>query len=393
MTTQNFYLPVNWVDGMKINKHHFVAEQNARIQEQAFGAGVHVNNNNYGLLPPVAEEHKPIRLYIQLDNQQQVTVNLLYCRAVTAGGYMIHISVDTNNIITDVSAKIPGLSVPFAELKSKATAYYVVLTINPYNRIPSGNAAPDELPLRIPYTLPAYSLSLLPVEMLHNKKPGLQHVVVGKFLIAEQKIEVDENYIPPCVSSNSHPLLVDAFAGMEAFISRMELYSTQILQKIILKKQQNELAQIVQRICENMLQYSSSHAMIYRWSMLYQPPMFMLSVIASMARVIKNTLDQYIGSGKDELMNYFMEWCDVNQGEWEGLITDLTNHQYQHENINATIEVTAAFTKSVSSLFHSLSKLEYIGKRKDANIFVKEEVVKSDFPEMVIKKRRSFLAD
>ena len=112
-----------------------------------------------------------------------------------------------------------------------------------------------------------------------------------------------------------------------------------------------------------------------------------------MARVLKNTLDQYVGAGKDELLNYFMEWCDLNQGELEILITNLTTHKYEHEDINNTVEITAAFTKSISSLFHSLSRLEYIGKKKEANIFVKEEVVKSDFPETIVTKRRSFLAD
>jgi hypothetical protein len=393
MAKQNYYLPVNWADGMKINKTHFIDEQNARIQDQAFATGAHINNINYGLLPAVAVEHNPIRLYINLDNQQQVTVNLLYCRAVTPGGYVIHIEQETENNFTDATEKVLGLSVPFAELRIKSESYFVVLAVNPYKRVPTGNAPPDEIPPRIPYTLPQYSLSLLPADALQNKKPGLYQLVVGKFFIKEQNIQVDDNYIPPCVTSSSHPDLVDVFAGMEEFISKMELYSMQILQKIIQKKQQNDLAQIVQRICENMLQYTNAHAMIYRWSMLHQPPLHMLSVIASMARVLKNTLDQYIGTGKEELINYFMEWCELKQGELENLITDLTTHKYVHENINDTVEITAAFTKSISTLFHNLSRLEYIGKKRDANIFVKEEMVKSDYPEIAIKKRRSFLAD
>jgi hypothetical protein len=393
MAKQQYYLPVNWVDGMKINKNHFIDEQNARVQAQAFATGAHISHINYGLLPAVAGEHSPINLHINYDNQQQVVVNLLSCRAVTPGGYVINIEQNADDDYTSVTEKILGLSVPFAELRIKSETYFVVLAVNPYKRIPTGNALEDELPLRIPYTLPQYSLSLMPEEDLQYQRPGLFQLVIGKFFIKEQNILVDQDYIPPCVTSSSHPELIDVFAGMEAFISKMELYCTQIMQKIIQKKQQNELAQIVQRICENMLQYSNSHAMIYRWSMLHESPLHMLSVIASMARVLKNTLDQYLGSGKEELINYFMEWCDLKQGELENLITNLTNHKYVHEDINATVELTANFSKSISTLFHNLSRLEYIGKKRDANIFVKEEVVKSDFPEMEIKKRRSFLAD
>ncbi len=391
MANQSYYLPVNWVDGMKVNKNHFIEEQHARVQAQTLAAGVHVNNINYGLLPAIASNHVPLKMYINYDNQQQVTVNLISCRAVTPGGYVINIEQADNN--ESLSEKIDGLSVPFEELKIKSEIYYIILAVNPYKRIPTGNASEEEIPARIPYTLPQYNLSLLSQEEFQYKKIGLYHLVIGKFFIKEQNIQVDENYIPACVTSNSHPDLIDIFAGMEAFISKMEMYCTQILQKIIQKKQQNELAQIVQRICENLLQYTNTHAMIYRWSMLHQPPLHMLSVIASMARVLKNSLDQYLGSGKEELINYFMEWCDLKQGELENLITNLTNHKYVHENINDTVELTASFTKSISTLFHNLSRLEYIGKKKEANIFVKEEVVKSDFPELEIKKRRSFLAD
>jgi predicted transcriptional regulator len=393
MAKQQYYLPVHWVDGMKINKNHFIDEQNARVQAQALSSGSHINHINYGLLPPVAWEHSSIKLFINLDNQQNVTVQLLNCRAVTPGGHIINIEQAADDDFTAVQEKINGLSVSFSELKTKAETYYVVLSINPYKRVPTGNASEDEMPPRIPFTLPQYNLSLMPEEDLAYQKIGLFHLVIGKFFIREQNIQVDLDYIPPCSTSSSHPELIDVFAGMEAFMSKMELYCTQILQKIIQKKQQNELAQIVQRICENILQYTNSHAMIYRWSMLHQPPLHMLSMVASMARVMKNTLDQYLGSGKEELINYFMEWCELKQGELENLITNLTNHKYIHENINDTVQLTASFTKSISTLFHNLSRLDYIGKKKDSNIFVKEEMVKSDFPELEVKKRRSFLAD
>jgi hypothetical protein len=393
MEDKNYFLPVNWTDGMKISKDHFLQDQYARIQDQAFATGAHINNINYGLLPAVTYSQSSIRLFINVDNQQNVVVKLLNCRAVTPGGFVINIEQNSTNEITNVEEKIIGLSVPFSELKVKSEKYFIVLSVNPYQRNPFGNAAADELPPRIPFTIPQYNLSLLPEEDFQHKTMGLYQLAIGKFFIKEQNIQVDENYIPPCVATNAHPELVDVFAGIEEFLSKMELYSVQILQKIILKKQQNELALIVQRLCENILQFTNSNAMVYRWSMLHQPPLHMLSVVASLARVFKNTLDQYIGTHKEELINYFMEWCELRQGEIESLITTLTTHKYAHENINYTVEVTAAFTKSISTLFHNLSRLDFIGKKRDANIFVKEEMVKSDYPEIAATKRRSFLAD
>jgi hypothetical protein len=105
---------------------------------------------------------------------------------------------------------------------------------------------------------------------------------------------------------------------------------------------------------------------------------------------MKNTLDCFIGSGKDELITYFTEWCNVKQGELEGAITTLSNHQYDHIDINDSIDKVSMFTKMISKLFYQLSRLEYIGKRRESGIFVKEEVAKTDGQP---PKRRSFLAD
>jgi hypothetical protein len=136
------------------------------------------------------------------------------------------------------------------------------------------------------------------------------------------------------------------------------------------------------------------HFTSFKWAALHQPPSYMLAVTASLARLIKNSLDVYVNAGKEDLMNYFVEWCEVSQGALETVITDLGNHQYQHEDINAALLKVMAFTKTVSALFLKLSKLDYIGKKKEAAIFVKEEIVNPvETAESAAKKRRNFLAD
>jgi hypothetical protein len=126
---------------------------------------------------------------------------------------------------------------------------------------------------------------------------------------------------------------------------------------------------------------------------MHEAPSLMLSHVSSMARLIKNSLDIYVNTGKEELMNYFVEWCDVNQASLDAVITELGNHKYVHEDINGAVVKVSDFTKTISSLFYKLSRLDYIGKKKDANIFVKEEIVNTDTAENSAKKRRSFLAD
>jgi hypothetical protein len=115
---------------------------------------------------------------------------------------------------------------------------------------------------------------------------------------------------------------------------------------------------------------------------------------SGLARLVKNVLDCHLGSGKEELVNYFTEWCNFSQGELEGAITALASHTYDHLDISDSVAKVSVFTKILSQLFHQLARLEYIGKRKDSGIFVKEEVITpSSSSDQTPPRRRSFLAD
>jgi hypothetical protein len=393
MDTPPLFMPVNWVDGMKINKTHLTAERNALLQHSIFAAGSHITPVNYGLLPAAAGGQPGCQLQVTTDNQQHVQVRLVSCRAVTPGGAVITIH-EASGAGMLLTVKVPGLSVPFAELKNKSTVFYVILTVNPYDRLPAGQADMAEIPPRLPCTTPQYTLSLLPQEELSGQAAGLYQLTLSRLLITENRVQIDEEYIPPCVTAGSHPDLQDVYMGLDEFMGKMELYALQINQKIQQKKQTNEMAVIVQRICDHLLQHQNMHFAYLKWVALHQPPAVMLALTASMARLIKNTLDMYVNAGKEDLMNYFVEWCEVSQGALETAITDLSNHQYSHEDINAAVIKVRAFTKIVSALFYKLSRLDYIGKKKEAAIFVKEEIVNpADSAEGNARKRRSFLAD
>lgn len=388
----NYYLPVNWIDGMKINKSHFIAQDNAVTYNLAQNISCLIDNQNYGLLPAPGGQGTGVKLFITTDNQKRIQVRIQQCRAITAGGYYIEFNEDTalqgNNLISPVQSEAFTLR----ELKTKSSQFYIVLTIDAYKRVPYGSADPVELPPRIPYTLPSVYLDMIPVDEVARNVLGPAQLPIGKMLIDAQRVTIDEDYIPPCASVSSHPELLEIQAGLEQFYSKMELYALQITQKIIQKKQLNDMAVIVQKICDNISCFTAGQLAEIKSVGITQRPVYIISRAAAMARFIKNTLDCYLGSGKEELINYFVEWCNISQAELEGAISDLSTLQYDHLDINDSIKKVAQFTKIISKLFYQLSRLEYIGKRKEAGIFVKEEVV-NGLQESVAHKRRSFLAD
>ncbi len=399
----HIYLPVHWMDGMKMNKNHFIAHDNALSAQVAHSVSGLLNDYNYGLLPN-SKGNAGYKLFVSTDNQQQVQVRLQQCRAITLGGHLIQVNDDSPLTGGSIGTGIPQLSLPFHELKGKSSEYLVVLTVDPFDRTPCGDADPTEMPPRLPYTLPAYSLGLMPFGDAGTHSLGDFQLPVGRLIITEQKAILDDDYIPPCSSVGSHPDLLELHAEVERFFGKMELHAVHIIQKVLQKKQQNEMALIVAKVCENIAHFTASHLGNFKLIYLHQPPVFLINTLASFARLLKNTLDFYTGSGKEELINYCIEWCDIKQGELEAAIASQANHPYAHLNINASIEKAAEFTRRLDRLFSNLARLEYVGKRKDTGIFVKEQPIQKDSglfakepaspePEIQPKKRRSFLVD
>jgi hypothetical protein len=393
MSESKKYLPVNWIDGMKINKNHFITERNAQLQHAILSTGTHISHINYGLMPLVVREHNPFKIFVSMDNMQQVQVRLVNCRAVTPGGALISIE-DGAYEENDVKTMVPELMTDLESLRNKSARAYVVLTVNPYDRLPVGMADMNELPPRIPYAAPTYSLSILPESELVGQRLGLYQLTISRILVTDSRVTIDEDYLPPCTAVSSHPELQDIYYALEEFMGQIELFCLQINQKIYQKNQHNSLSDIFEKVCNNIIQYQNNYFAHFKWIAMNEPPCFMMAHVASIARIFKNTIDVYVNAGKEELMNYIAEWCDISQASIETVVTELSNHRYQHEDIHATIVKTQAFTKLISSLFFKLSRLDYIGKKKEANIFVKEEIVnKEKTAENTNRRRTSFLAD
>ena len=169
----------------------------------------------------------------------------------------------------------------------------------------------------------------------------------------------------------------------------MEAYSMNIIQKIYQKKQANDLAHMVLHLSQQVLYYLNSSITEFRVKDKYEPPIAMISKLMNLARVIKGSLDVYVGTGKEELLNYLSDWCDLNQGAFENVMIEMIELEYVHTDINASLYKVSSFTRLMLSLFKQLNDLDYIGKKQGSNIFVKEKTVE----ETEIKSRRSFLLD
>jgi hypothetical protein len=371
------YYHVNWVDGMKINKSHFIDLENAGIDRIKDAIACGLNNYNYGLLPPSDDRGNPLKFVMTLDNQKILRVKIFECRAITPGGARIE--------ITENSSAVLGFPAPFPENTLEIPAneteniVYVALSVEPFTRIPFGNANPSEEPPRHPFISPSYHVHILPIEQVTHKEMGPNFLFIGKIRITDQKPEIITEYIPPCTTVQCHNVLRETHAEFDRFYSQLELDLLKILKKIHEKDQSNVLAKVVAHLSENMLHFLSNSILEFRWKIIDQPPLWMFEYVARLARVIKNAIDSNSGEAKEELLNYFTDWCNLKQGEFEETLLNAINFTYNHSNSSITLVTMMKFTDVIGNLFNKLSILEYIGKKKDTNIFVKEQTGKKSF--------------
>lgn len=383
MNANRKYYPVNWIEGMKLNKDIFIAQDlsSAENAYQLIRSTLHPLK--YGLLPG-----SDFEVQIAIDNQNTVRATVVNCQAITIGGIPIEINALKDQSSTDGN---PSVSLPIAT-GNLNTVYWVVLVIQPFERIPFGEIDMNESPARYPFVKPAYNLLLIENNQLGQYAQHPQALVLGKILVNGNNVNRDENYLPPCLSVSSSPDLMGLHAELDSFLSGLEQSCSIIVQKIYKKSQQNDLSELAHFLCDRMMLYLGQAITNFRWLNIHEPPAVMLSAIVSLARTIKNTIDLRIGAGKEELMNYLCEWCEVNQGELESMLSGMAQMRYNHNDINENINQIVVFAKTIGKLFNTLSNLEFIGKRKESGLFVKEETntLTTNQPEQPKPKRRFF---
>ena len=317
-----------------------------------------------------------------MDHYNCLQLLLEECHAVTPNGMRIQ-------IITSQEGQTLTLSKDMTEMKGNAS-FSVFITAELFKPTPYGEAAAQEYPPRIPFLRPTYSLYLYTDEELKNKDLGDGYLMIGRVIMDNGQVRLDDTYIPPCSYVIAHPSLQTLYHRIRSFYAKMENYAIQISQKIHIKKQNNELSAMIDKIDERMLVFLGQE--INRFELLspYNPPCELLLSVTAFARIVKNFTDAHSGAGKEELLNYFSEWCNLTQGAFEQVFNTLINTHYNHNHIRKHIKVTEEFMDLIEDLYNNLSRLDYIGKKPDGGIFVAETTNEN---QDIVRRTRSLLVD
>jgi hypothetical protein len=359
---------------MKINKSHFIDQNNAVRDALADVAALNLSPYRYGILPPSLSGENTFVVKISLDNNNAIRVVVDACQAITPGGVRISLPAFTSTVAAS-EAERPTIVLPFVPI-TEELEWYILLIVHPFETVPAGPLDETAEPPRHRYVIPSYSIEIVSASQFKQFAYYPYSIAVGKVFVSNNETNIEDYFIPPCFSVHAHAELISLLGEFDMFLAALERHCSKIVQKIFQKNQQGKIVELVQFLCDRVILYVGQALSSARWTLLYDSPSSLFFTIAALARVIKNTIDLRIGSGKDELMNYLSDWCDLNQGELESMLASIANMKYDHNDVNKNISEAAVFVKVITKLFGTLSKLDMIDKKKEKeriSVFVNEE--------------------
>jgi predicted component of type VI protein secretion system len=365
------YMAVNWTDGMKINKEHFIDTEHFLADQIRDTASLLTNNHTFGVLPPLPGSGASLSDYtITQSGTQQLNISISHYHAITPGGVRIHIAGET----LESSIKLSQLQDADEGLKPEATEYFsVVLVVNLHEKIFQGNPDPEEIPIRQPYTRPMYKIQVVAENSLNFNQLGAYHLVVGRLKKNGNDISKDDVFIPPAVSVVSNEKLKQHYKNIVEHMADIQNLSQLIVQKVNSKSQKSPVAQNIRSLCTAVLNYCASHYFSIRNQIPQQSPIALIDAMAQLSNHVLTFVRVLPESEKEEMLNYFFEWSDITPVLFTDKLSQVIDIHYNHHNNGIYFAAIHEMLNNLIVILQRLNTLEYIGVKRE-NIVVKEEV-------------------
>ena len=360
---------VNWVDGMKISREHLIQQENFIIDSIRDANSVKINAFNYGLLP-FSDSYGDKRIFeIQSTATNDAQLIIKKLSAVTLAGHRIEV----NDFKVNIRSLAKDLN---TEENDSNGDYYILASVNPFDKISFGEINSEEIPPRHPFTRANSKIELVDTALLLSGYSGGNFIILGKVAIKSGIAQIDEHFIPPCTSVEAHPKLVEYYNQYSHSMSNLRVYAFKILQKVAHKNQNNELADNVKTVCKTIVNHVSENYFEFKNMVYSQPPICMMNVFSKLALHLYNDMQMMIPAELEEMLNYSLEWSEVAPHTLLNQLSSVAEIDYVHHDTGEIFRNTQIMLKSLEQVLGKLSELDYIGQRKE-NVIVNEQQVKS----------------
>ena len=371
MPGDNKHLPVNWIDGMKISRKHF--EQTGFYTEERGRdiAALGLTDYNFGILPDEAS----LDVSVFFDSAQTINIELKSCNAVTPNGSRIQIGSGDG---CKLSINFKEMAARYHLQLSQTQQLFILLSVNPFRRMPAGVPVMEENPPRHPFTKPEIQLNVLPAEQL-NTIQLTDSIIIGNIVYQNGELQLNNEFIPPCTSVNSLPILGEWFSKFRQSLDNWELACLKVVQKINSKtqsQQPNLLANNIQKISEKMLEQLVKQKTGYQWILGKSAPIYLCVSLLENIQLVYTMLQCFAEKDREEMLNYFAEWTETAAGSLENQTLRVLQLKYNHYDAGSLLNEIYRCYLAYVLVFQKLAQLEFIGKKKGQGIFVIEQEVK-----------------
>ena len=360
---------VNWIDGMKMSRTHFLELQQAvedRIRDERGRAAYHTD---FGLLPGRYNGKPSLDYEITFDGRAKFTLRLRQCRAITAGGDRIEILHGQD---TDAPGLVRTVEIDDA-LMLEGHEFDLLVQIDSLNMEPYGVPNVQESPPRHPFVRPKCSLEWVSTKELRPEGYALNQLIIARLRVSRNELTHDGEFMPPCVSMASLPRLEEFHAQYYRFLKEAEQNLFKIVIRLNMRDKRTDLSDSVDTYCRAAIGFLERELGAFQVQGKRMTPREVVANAASFARTLRYAIELLTGKGKDEMLNYINTVIAVVPGDYIQTMSRLTDLEYEHTNLKEALMRVLEFCRVNRKLLDEWVRLDYIGQRKNEDIFIHEE--------------------
>lgn len=336
MIPEKKYNPVNWIDGMKLNKNHFISFERWIADTYKDGINLILNDFNYGLIDPLPNKETALDLLANIDETNQLNIKVMTCRGITRGGYRIEI---TPEIIQKMKYPEENIGADFNINEAESEEFAIIVSVNTEERIPTGIPDEEEIPFRHPFVMPLYKVQAVPARQVNSGQFWTNHLIVGKFQIIAGEVHFEEDYIPPCSRILAHGNLVNHFHHFKAQHGQISRAAVEYIKTN--RSSGKKLEMNIIYIFEKLVSYCTNAFFSNEGFYISQPPVFWVDFYIKLAKTFKGALNCMIEYDREEILNLFNQWISIR--DFENAQYYLINLEYDHQNIQSSLEAIGNF--------------------------------------------------
>ncbi len=361
------YLPINWVNGLKLNNGHFFETYYNMMETVRLNREEGLTSYNYGFGERLEHASSPIELETKGDTIDTLSIHLKSCNAITRGGF----SIIYDQSLYGEFAPSAKIKTPGADLE-KEKVIYIILSVSPDKLLPVGVPDPEATPLHHPYALPKICMQLTTETQVNKDFIEGNCIIAGRVIAEGSLFEIDNQYIPATQRVCYDTRLLSFLDKFRKSIDVIHHHSLLICRKNIRDSRRDRLMENTFVLCRSVQRFYDMHAFHLEQLAAEQPPVYMVSLASMFAHSLYTSLRTMPENEAEYLLQYYKEWTNINPADFQQAIGDVKNIRYKHTDILPSLKSASTLMTLLERLFKKMSELEYVGLMRE-NIVLSED--------------------